>query len=83
MGIVPGKVFTASNIGSTVTYVYKRGRRRNYRKGTLNLIIASSYLAGSFGFWLTCQCPKPLVRVFAAFHICSSGSALQGQLCPG
>lgn len=83
LGRVPGEVFTASNIGNTVTNVYKRGRRRNYRKRTVNLITASSYIAGSFGFQLTCQCPKTLVRDFPAFCICSSGSTLQGQLCPG
>lgn len=73
---MPGEVFTVSNIGNTVTNVYKRGRQRNCRKRTLNLITASSYLPGYFAFWLTCQCPKTLVRVFAAFCISSSGPAL-------
>lgn len=67
MGRMPGEVLTASNRGNTVTNVYKRGKRRNYRKRTLNLITASSYLTGSFGFRLTCHCPENLVRVFLSF----------------
>lgn len=69
MGSMPGDVLTPSNIGNTVTNVYKRGKLRNYRKRTLNLITASSYLTESFGFRLTCHWPKNLAGFFWLLHL--------------
>lgn len=69
MGGMPGEALTASNIGNTVTNVYKRGKRRNYRKRTLNLITATSYLTESFGFQLAFHCPKNLAGFFCLLHL--------------